>query len=79
MAGRLSPQESPAIFIFMTIEVIIPSSFNPAWHASSSCAIEGNQFAVDALETIRRVKFGDAIGIVYAERLNEFMRRQSGR
>lgn len=57
------------------IEVIIPSPFNSAvWNALSSAAIENNQFAIDCLETIRRVKADEPVGRVYAHRLNDFMR-----
>ncbi len=61
------------------IEVIVPTPFDAAvWHALSSCAIEGNGFAIDAIETIRRVKAGEPVGVGYVERLNGFMRQQVG-
>ncbi len=59
-----------------SIEVLIPSPFNAAvWHSLSSCAIENNQFAIDALETIRRVKAGEPVGLIYVQRLNAFMQK----
>ncbi len=58
-----------------TIEVLIPSPFNGViLGALSSAAIENNQFAIDALETIRRVKAGEPVGLIYVHRLNDFMR-----
>ena len=54
------------------VEVLIPGPLSPLRGALSSCAIEGNQFAIDALETIRRIEAGEPVGAVYAERLSKF-------
>jgi hypothetical protein len=56
------------------VDVICPGHFSAIRAALSSCAIEGNQFAIDALETIRRAEVGEPVGLRYAERLNRFMR-----
>ena len=57
------------------IEVHMPGPFSTTRAALSSCAIEGNQFAIDALETIRRVEAGEPIGLRYAEALNGFVQQ----
>lgn len=59
------------------IEVIIPGPLSPLRGALASCAIEGNQFAIDALETIRRVEAGLPVGERYARALNAFMQAEA--
>lgn len=61
------------------IAVLIPGPMSPERGALASCAIEGNQFAIDALETIRRVEAGEAVGAKYVKRLNRFMEASDGR
>ena len=56
-----------------TIDVLIPGRFSSIRGALASCAIEHNQFAIDALETIRRVEADEPVGPRYVKRLNEFM------
>jgi hypothetical protein len=60
----------------MTIDIIIPGKFSAVRAALSSCAIENNQFAIDALETIRRVENGEPVGQRFAEELNRWMKRR---
>lgn len=55
------------------ITVLIPGPLSPLREALASCAIEDNQFAIDALETIRRVEVGEPVGERYAKALNDFM------
>jgi hypothetical protein len=57
----------------MTIDVLIPGPLSPIRAALSSCAIEGNQFAIDALETIRRVENHEPVGARFVQVLNEFL------
>ena len=59
-----------------TVYVLIPSPLSVVRGALASCALSGNQFAIDAMETIRRVEAGEPIGERYATALNDFM--QSG-
>jgi hypothetical protein len=56
-----------------TIEVLIPGKCSMIRGALATCAIEGNQFAIDAIETIRRVDIGEPVGARYAKQLNEFL------
>lgn len=60
-----------------TIEVLIPGPFSPLRDALSSCAIEGNQLAMEILETMRRVERGEPVGEKYARQINEFLRRDA--
>lgn len=55
------------------IDVLIPGKFSTIRAGLSSCAIEGNQFAIDALETIRRVEAGEPVGATYVIRLNNWL------
>jgi len=59
-----------------TIDVLIPGPLSPWRAVFATCAIEGNQFAIDALETIRRVEHGEPVGPRYAEALNQFLSRE---
>lgn len=56
------------------MEVIIPGMMSSVRAAPSSAAIGGNQFAIEALETIRRIEHGEPVGIMYVNRLNNWMR-----
>ena len=56
-----------------TIDVLVPGAMSFTRAALSSCAIENNQLAIDALETIRRVEVGEPVGEHYARRLNWLM------
>lgn len=56
-----------------TLDVLIPGPLSSIRYALSTCAIEGNQLAIDALETIRRVEAGEPIGKRYADALNGYL------
>lgn len=56
-----------------TIDILIPGKFSPIRAALSSCAIEGNQFAIDALETIRRAEAKEPVGERYFRALNNWL------
>ena len=56
-----------------TIEVLIPGRLSSIRFALATCAIEGNQFAIDALETIRRVEADESVGPRYAKALNDYL------
>jgi hypothetical protein len=55
--------------------VIVPGPLSTIREAMHSCAIEGNRFAIEALETIRRVEAGEPVGQRYVTALNDFMRK----
>lgn len=59
------------------IEVLIPGRFSPIRGSLASCAIEGNGFAIEALETIRRLEAGEPVGRRYCEQLNGFLAKYS--
>jgi hypothetical protein len=57
------------------INVLIPGPFSTCRAALSSCAIESNLLAIEALETIRRAEAGEPVGARYVNQLNWIMRR----
>ena len=59
------------------VQCRIPGIGSPVRGALSSCAIEGNTFAIEALETIRRVECGEPVGLRYVEALDEIMEKAS--
>lgn len=56
-----------------TITVLIPSPIQI--EALASCAIEGNRWAAQLLETVRRVKAGEPVGARYVAELNAFVEK----
>jgi hypothetical protein len=54
--------------------VVYPTRFNPVRGALASCAIEGNSFARQLLETIRRIDNDEPVGLRYVTDLNRFMK-----
>jgi hypothetical protein len=61
------------------IEVIVPGRYSTVRAALSSCAIENNQFSIDALDTIRRIEADEPVGPRYVRQLNRFMREQDNK
>lgn len=47
----------------------VPALSSPIREALLSCASRGNQLAIDALETIRRLEAGEPVGDEYRRRL----------
>lgn len=56
------------------MKILFPSKFSPVRGALSSCAIEGNAYARQLLETIRRIDNGEEVGKRYLLDLNHFMK-----
>lgn len=53
------------------VEVLIPGA--AMREALASCALSGNRFAIEALETIRRASAGEPVGERYVKALNAFV------
>lgn len=56
-----------------TIDVLVPGPMSEIRAALSSCAVSGNTFADQLLETIRRAENHEPIGERYAKDLNKFV------